>query len=1378
MKTRHLVIVLAVLLLDWLPCRGQENPPILFHSLHRFTDEHSAFLFWEGHPDWVLQRSFTLESGDWETLHSTLGEDTYEERRREHVVYYRLARLQDEELFMRRLDERLTKLVSNQIERAVNPSANIQIPDLEFPPDDGDATYGLNLFGAPDAYAWVSQPGLIRGYDAQQQGFTKAFKLYSSRDSVIASPEELTAAVEEVQDWKTQPNRYVDLNRAIQEPDGTVRFPIIDPRAAAHGIEGFGYAKDEKIGVNDEALPMPVEWLYILKDGALGTLDDLGQWQGDGEATLENPIIARVAYWADDETSKLNVNVASEGIPWDLPRADTPHERRYASEQPVKGEYQRHPGHPAMTSLSSVFYPGKAAAHPDSNRRLSEEELRSIYQLTPQVAYRDPEKPAVVLEADDHPGYTSIEEWQIEATVQGFSYTECLSGFVTTRNASPEITMLGLPRMSIWPAHEQSSFRSRSAFDERAAAVSSTGRRNDLRFFFQRRDSSSRHGELYVRSNRRNMQLFDYIMNQTYLRTPKYGGRLAAKYGARLKEEDYSIDTDYDKDHYAIALAIFGRLRIANLQDPSIQSPYTTSGLIGENSSGVSPLNLIGRNLGGDNGAAQQSTAWHRSTLEPSSVGRRHTISKLALVATATSEVRITGWTDEGPEFDQALGPDMAAMQRILGNDHPEYANWTGGEFGPEHVGKTFRAIEVALLPEVFAPTQGYPFLRPLNTLRLLTDGTGYKNGVSLDQGIRLNGVPLTLWGRQDPPQGSQVGPGMASVSNESRELARQLPVEWLGRLGGFGGQRLFQFGTWRLSEQEEGWFGPDFLANPPGIFLDWHCQTLVVVEKDQPLTFTQEAPLQFLYYDQGLPGSNTGNLNQVFHFWIAPPGEAITVPAPDLAGEAYRSWSQRIGNALVQGRASPLLDPSGGEVVKGLSLAHSDYRHVALKRSVPGELFTHHPEATVERASHISRWSGSGGSSVENGARQGPEVIGRSLVAGVDYDEAVLPDFVQNPNNRETFAPLLSGDYHFPIDPTITRDFDNGFGDLPDGPFFNWDDGGSEVADGMPYFETDTDNLEHGRLTEEHHFPQRSLISPVSFGSIPSASQANAPWTCLLFRPNVEDPLQYPHLGEAGHGMRAGEPRITREGFHVPQMASIADSLTMPPDHLWLDYFWMPAAEPHQVASQLATQGKVNMNYQIFPFTYIKRATGMHAVLKAEEIMAIPTNAGPTYKTSQDNPNWRHRIDADETLKQFEERFASGELFMTESEICEQFLIPEGREWDGSGDHMRAFFADHRLTGDNTLERPYAGLYSRLTTRSNVFKLHYRIQIIAKAPDGDPGQFDPTKDTISNDRQGAKLLERVLTQENLPDHALNPEARNLASERLEKYYEVIEHQL
>ena len=88
-----------------------------------------------------------------------------------------------------------------------------------------------------------------------------------------------------------------------------------------------------------------------------------------------------------------------------------------------------------------------------------------------------------------------------------------------------------------------------------------------------------------------------------------------------------------------------------------------------------------------------------------------------------------------------------------------------------------------------------------------------------------------------------------------------------------------------------------------------------------------------------------------------------------------------------------------------------------------------------------------------------------------------------------------------------------------------------------------------------------------------------------------------------------------TIDGFESLQLSSVEDEDTLPADHHCLDLFWMPIVEPYPISDPFATMGKVNLNYQMMPFNHIRRATALHAVLKSESLLAIPTSAGKTYK-------------------------------------------------------------------------------------------------------------------------------------------------------------------
>ena len=102
----------------------------------------------------------------------------------------------------------------------------------------------------------------------------------------------------------------------------------------------------------------------------------------------------------------------------------------------------------------------------------------------------------------------------------------------------------------------------------------------------------------------------------------------------------------------------------------------------------------------------------------------------------------------------------------------------------------------------------------------------------------------------------------------------------------------------------------------------------------------------------------------------------------------------------------------------------------------------------------------------------------------------------------------------------------------------------------------------------------------------------------------------------------------------------------------------------------------------------------------------------------------------------------------------------------------MDTFWAAHSPTGDNSRERPYSNLYPRLTTKSNTFRIHARVQVVKKARDSDHETFDPDKDAISGEWRGETLLERYNDPNNsgIPDYAKSGNALN--KENLDRFYQ------
>ncbi len=122
-----------------------------------------------------------------------------------------------------------------------------------------------------------------------------------------------------------------------------------------------------------------------------------------------------------------------------------------------------------------------------------------------------------------------------------------------------------------------------------------------------------------------------------------------------------------------------------------------------------------------------------------------------------------------------------------------------------------------------------------------------------------------------------------------------------------------------------------------------------------------------------------------------------------------------------------------------------------------------------------------------------------------------------------------------------------------------------------------------------------------------------------------------------------------------------------------------MPVAEPYALSTVMATAGKINLNDQIAPFTYLHRNTALHALLHDLRIPAIAYAAAFSYKTpgapaAAAGSVWK-TVDEDATLAELESRFASGDAYLTESEVCTVPLVPQGQTaaglmtfWNGSG--------------------------------------------------------------------------------------------------------------
>jgi uncharacterized protein (TIGR02600 family) len=315
-----------------------------------------------------------------------------------------------------------------------------------------------------------------------------------------------------------------------------------------------------------------------------------------------------------------------------------------------------------------------------------------------------------------------------------------------------------------------------------------------------------------------------------------------------------------------------------------------------------------------------------------------------------------------------------------------------------------------------------------------------------------------------------------------------------------------------------------------------------------------------------------------------------------------------------------------------------------------------------------------------------------------------------------------------------VNGDWDTGPGFAADGAQINLPDAGTALDPGTAY-----QSLSGGQIgAATQRMPNALVPSPVIFGSLPAGinpgdsllattnptgTPQSVPWRTLLFCP-------WPACNSSS----------TPYAIH-PGAAS-------PPDHLLLDNFWMPVVEPYAISTCMATRGKINLNDQIAPFTYLHRNTALHALLHGVRIPSISSAYAASYKTLPSPNNfqpWRS-VDENATIAQIESRFAGGDAYMTEGEICSVPLIPDNLGSATPENYWTSRTGAGFLTGDNLRELPYAQIYSRLTTRSNSYTVHIRAQVLQKLHDGsNPAVWREGVDRVLGEWRGSYEIERYL---------------------------------
>lgn len=480
-----------------------------------------------------------------------------------------------------------------------------------------------------------------------------------------------------------------------------------------------------------------------------------------------------------------------------------------------------------------------------------------------------------------------------------------------------------------------------------------------------------------------------------------------------------------------------------------------------------------------------------------------------------------------------------------------------------------------------------------------------------------------------------------------------------------------------------------------------------------------------------------------------------------------------RFGQISVHHRPSPF---GICDIIQSVELAHGDARIVAGRAKVKkGEVFKEHRYYGKRAMAHS----------------QTNAVGGGYYGAAIEKDYMVIPSLPgNNPYNGK--VPLPFG-VEKSTEVQRYGDFDNGAGLMIDGPYINKPDEGNVHSLKGKYQRAQANDWEYLRNRGEFPYfntewlheaggpayfsPNRIVSGPGMFGSMPTGVLSDDPWKTLLFRPEMKNGKE--------------------DGF---QRHPGADS---PPDHLIMDLFWMPVVEPYAISEPLSTAGKINLNFDIMPFMHVQRSTALRGVFRSEFMLCVPNQWHDDYKHNygrgpgyhwRDNPyggtlqksRLRAAIKEDDTIAQFHDKFDNGnDIFRSATEICDIHLIPvevtarlNKKDQGGIGSYVPTvdqmengkYWKDHSLVGDNSRERPYTNIQTRLTTKSNTFLVHYRAQVIKQSRrenSGDYGQWRPEVDSVQAEYRGSSMVERYVNPDadDIPDFAVNP------NDGLDAYY-------
>lgn len=1202
-----------------------------------------------------------------------------------------------------------------------------------------DASTGAPILSSP--VAWASQPGLIRTWDTSGNPY-RSYRLYSSGNITVTAQGDLVNDAAELANWKSGAPanagsynaRWCDLNAPATDSSGRRNYPIVTPpgdansgstamedsvngiptdnpsSATQEGVQGFsiknppGYSSGTASATNNPA-PMPVKWLYVLANGNLlspsgnGTFVTIDGGTPETTPSQSNPIVGRVAYWTDDETCKVNINTASEGSFWQYPRSfggQYPAQTSpgftataLAQYQPSRNEFQRYPGHPAMTSLSAVL------------NNLSPDE---IFSLVPRVqpggslgGSRSPFNQSISLSGDLGRLYASPDEllYTPDRTINlplTSADVKKRGFFLTANSRAPETTLFETPRISIWPAtlplaNKQDSFDKLLAF---CATMRPQGVESP--YFFQRQDPRSPTSDW---SNiPRNRSIYAYLQRMTGTSNPipGFGGSFETKYGA---DRDQILTEIFD--YIRSGPNLMGAGHAITSGNSFLANSYAFTDFF-KQSSAVVPIQ-IGTTRGFGN-------SWF---IQQAGIG---------FFCEGMELVPSTGGVDSKIRYTVRAAP-LIQLYR------PSFM-WDAMCLGP---------IEKSSTPGVSGLWMRIKDQSPA-TLTASGNGTTV-SGSSINFPIN---DPLVL-GRQaeQVPVSPVVGFGTFGLPYPKGVVQDTLS----GKLFASSGQATFEFNT-----PVDPLTGIPFTIDPnswdPANMPNRTALFDTSLDPNLRMTFSGVTmTLEILSYDRA-------TVLQTVRVDI--PGGTFAVPHWNF--NSVPAWSSTVSNALQSQskfssikvnfaeRASSAVgfdlanmgfvgmdgDVVIGTEIKGSDRLRGDGRLAAIRGLDAQDLQVPGPSLRLP-LKHAHAFALCPGSNLAN-PLMGTAV--RDVPASSTWSSRFLGSTTETPAVSSTVNGILKADGY-------PGDWDNGFGNNADGPYINAPDqgaigqglGGNIGPDALAYFTTlpTANQSQNADQFVSLYSPNRQMYSAFQFGSLPSRASGGDPWETLLFCPNP------------------ASTRANHRGY-----------TETPKDYLLADLFWMPIVDPYPISEPFSTAGKINLNYAIAPFGgYLERKTPLLALLKASRITAFDTtlwDGRAAYKMKRpltgsivtQNVTYVRDIDIAETLKGTDTRFTANDIFKSPAEIAEIFLVPQGCFQS----NVESWWASQKFTGDNTREQPYAYLLPRLTTKSNTFTVHYRVQALKQitnthATAADWKNWDEARDQVVSEFRGSSTIERYV---------------------------------